>query len=92
MIGTRRRPPMFAHSILNCYTSVIEGISLTNNCVEGWNNKFNNLIGCAHPNIWILLNKIKDLANSRWIKLNLQWNCLNLKEFSSKTNFKKFPQ
>ncbi|KAF0987836.1 hypothetical protein HZS_2784 [Henneguya salminicola] len=33
--GTRRRPPMFAHSIWNCYTSVIEGIPLANNCVEG---------------------------------------------------------
>ncbi|KAF0985447.1 hypothetical protein HZS_482 [Henneguya salminicola] len=60
MIGTRRRPPMFAHSIWNCYTSVIEGIPPTNNCVEGWNNKLNRLVGCAHSNIWTLINKIQD--------------------------------
>ncbi|KAF0991814.1 hypothetical protein HZS_5320 [Henneguya salminicola] len=93
MIGTRRRPPMLVHSIWNCYTSVIEGISLTNNCVEGWNNKFNHLVGCAHTNIWTLLNKIKDEQGFNEFKmdlLNLEWNYLNLQEFSSKTNFQNF--
>ncbi|KAF0987834.1 hypothetical protein HZS_2782 [Henneguya salminicola] len=49
---------------------------------------------------YIKLRMSKDLTNSRWIKLNLECNCLNLKEFLSKSmkesqgsvapNFKNF--
>ncbi|KAF0985361.1 hypothetical protein HZS_5007 [Henneguya salminicola] len=61
---------MFSHSIWNCYTSVIEGIPIANNCVEGWSNKVNRLVGCAHSNICTLLNKIKDEQEFNEIKMD----------------------
>ena len=42
----RRSPPMFPPAIWNVHDA------RTNNMCEGWNNKFLNLVGHAHPSIW----------------------------------------
>jgi hypothetical protein len=41
-----RNPPMFPPAIWNVHDA------RTNNMCEGWNNKFFNLVGYAHPSLW----------------------------------------
>ena len=41
-----RNPPMFPPAIWNVHDA------RTNNMCEGWNNKFFNLVGHAHPSLW----------------------------------------
>ncbi|VDI65786.1 Hypothetical predicted protein [Mytilus galloprovincialis] len=48
----RRTPPMFPPTIWNVHDATVNGDSRTNNVCEGWNNKFFNLVGYAHPSIW----------------------------------------
>jgi hypothetical protein len=37
---------------LNVHDVTVNGDARTNNMCEGWNNKFFNLVGHAHPSIW----------------------------------------
>ena len=48
----RRNPPMFLPAIWNVHDATVNGDARTNNVCEGWNNKFFNLVGHAHPSIW----------------------------------------
>ena len=48
----RRSPPMFPPAIWNVHDATVNGDARTNNMCEGWNNKFFNLVGHAHPSIW----------------------------------------
>ena len=47
-----RSPPMFPPAIWNVNDATVNGDARTNNICDGWNNKFFNLIGHAHPSIW----------------------------------------
>jgi hypothetical protein len=47
-----RSPPMFPPAIWNVHDATTNGDARTNNMCEGWNNKFFNLVGHAHPSIW----------------------------------------
>jgi len=38
----------------------IEKLPKTNNYIEGWHKKLSSLVDCHHPNIWKLLDKIKE--------------------------------
>ena len=49
---SRRIPPMFPPAIWNVHNTTVNGDARTNNMCEGWNNKFFNLVGYAHPSIW----------------------------------------
>ena len=59
MRGGRRRVPKFQLSLWNCFHSTAESLARTNNSVEGWNNRFNLLLGAHHPTIWKLIDGIK---------------------------------
>ena len=48
----RCTPPMFPPAIWNIHEATVNGDPRTNNVCEGWNNKFFNLVGYAHPSIW----------------------------------------
>ena len=37
----------------------VQGQLLSNNVVEGWNNRFSSLLNCIHPNLWKVLNGLK---------------------------------
>jgi hypothetical protein len=45
----RRSPPMFPPVIWNVHDATVNGDASTSNMCEGWNNKFFNLVGYAHP-------------------------------------------
>jgi hypothetical protein len=62
--GSRRRQPLFAHEVWNCYNSVNDNIPKTNNSVEGWHRSFNEMVSCNHPTIWKFINALK-LEQSR---------------------------
>ena len=47
-----RTPSMFPPAIWNIHEATVNGDLRTNNVCEGWNNKFLNLVGYAHPSIW----------------------------------------
>jgi hypothetical protein len=38
----------------------------TNNAVEGWNSKLSSIIGKQHPNIFLLVHKLKEEAELVW--------------------------
>ena len=50
----RHSPPMFPPAIWNVHDATVNGDARTSNMCEGWNNKFFNLVGHAHPStcIW----------------------------------------
>ena len=48
----RRRPPLFRKEDWNCYDRIRNGESKTNNVIEGWNNRFKNLVGISHPSVY----------------------------------------
>jgi hypothetical protein len=48
----RRSPPMFPPAIWNVHDATVNGDARTNNMCEGWNSKFFDLVGHAHPSIW----------------------------------------
>ena len=48
----RHSPHMFPPAIWNVHDDTVNGDARTNNMREGWNNKFFNLVGYAHPSIW----------------------------------------
>jgi hypothetical protein len=48
----RRSTPMFPPAIWNVHDATVNGDARTNNMCEGWNSKFFDLVGHAHPSIW----------------------------------------
>ena len=48
----RRNPLMFPPAIWNVHDATVNGDARTNNVFKGWNNKFFNLVGHAHPSFW----------------------------------------
>ena len=55
----RRIPPRFPPNTWNVHNQVIDNDPKTNNLVEGWNNRFKNLVGHVHPSIWRAINYLK---------------------------------
>lgn len=56
----RRIPPRFPPSLWNVHDATVNGNPRTNNQCEGWNNKFQHLVGQNHPSVWRLINCLKD--------------------------------
>ena len=54
----KRREPMFAITLWNCYESVLTDLNKTNNC-EGFNNGFHSMLGATHPSIFKFIDGLK---------------------------------
>ena len=55
----RRDKPMFPSKLWNVHKSTLKGEDRTNNQVEGWNNRFASIVGHDHPDIWVLILKMR---------------------------------
>ena len=66
-VGGRVRPPPFPIPEWNQHRRTLEGLGRTNNGVEGWHNRFSNVVDCAHPNVYNLLKHIGKEEN--------HWRC-----------------
>lgn len=65
-ITMRRIPPMFPPEQWNVFDIIVNGGDCTNNKMEGWNNRFKNIVGLTHPSIWVLIKKMQaELATDR---------------------------
>ncbi|KII67194.1 hypothetical protein RF11_11353 [Thelohanellus kitauei] len=64
-----RRPPLFPHSLWNCYDATINNNGRTNNSVEGWHNGFARFINCHHPDIFKFLEFLKSSQNLNEVKI-----------------------
>ena len=51
----RRVPPMFPPGQWNMHEITLADQPRTNNASEGWNNKFQSLVGQSHPTVWKLV-------------------------------------
>jgi len=51
--------PRVELSVWNVYDAVRNNQHRTNNCVEGWHTRFQQLIGSCHPNIYKFLGHLK---------------------------------
>jgi len=54
-----RRAPLFLIKTWNCYSTLENDISRTNNSVECWHNSFNSMLNAHHPLIWTLITALK---------------------------------
>lgn len=57
--GRGRRPPRYPIESWNVNGRTQEGEPRTNNTVEGWNRRFNTLVGKVHPNIYIVIEELR---------------------------------
>ena len=70
---TRRENPLYPASFWNVKKRVDEGLSRTNNAVEGFHSALRSSITCKHPNIWKLiaaLKKEEELQQTKIIHVN----------------------
>ena len=51
----RRVPTIFAPAQWNMHDVTLADQPRTNNVSEGWNNKFQSLVGQSHPTVWKLI-------------------------------------
>lgn len=62
-VRMRRSPPLFPPETWNVHQTTLEGGHRTNNFCETWNNAFSQMVGHAHPSIWIAIECLrKDAA------------------------------
>jgi len=54
----------------NCHQATADGISRTNNSVEGWHKRFSSLLGGPHPTIWRFIDAIKEEQSVTEMKIN----------------------
>jgi hypothetical protein len=57
--GQRRAAPRFPPRTWNVVERTLEGQGRTNNTAEGWNRRWNTLIGKTHPNVYEFLEAMK---------------------------------
>jgi hypothetical protein len=50
---------MFPITLWNCYDSVVQGLSKTNNSVEGWHREFAEVVGGHHPTVFKFIDALK---------------------------------
>ena len=58
--GRGRRPPRFPIQTWNVYQRTLDSLNRTNNTPEGWNRRFNTIIGKKHPNLYACLSSLQD--------------------------------
>ena len=57
--GRGRATPRYPIHTWNVYERTIQGLPRTNNTVEAWNRRWKTVVGKSHPNIFLMLEKIK---------------------------------
>ena len=57
--GRGRTAPRYPPQTWNVYERTLQGIPRTNNTCEGWNRRWNTLIGKTHPNIYEFIEGLK---------------------------------
>lgn len=58
--GRRRRvAPRYHPRLWNTYQATMDGKAATNNAEEGWHNRFSQMVGLNHPDIYTLINELK---------------------------------
>ena len=88
----RRSPPMFPPAIWNVHDA------RTNNMCEGWNNKFFNLVGHAHPSIWRVIEWCQKeeatvcTITSKMPSVIHQLSVLNRDMFSSRSVYRTYAE
>ncbi|KAL4154547.1 hypothetical protein QTP88_000404 [Uroleucon formosanum] len=55
----KRRSPLFAIDLWNCFNRLKDNLPRTNNNIEGWHNGFSALLTSSHPTIWKFINCLK---------------------------------
>lgn len=65
----RRRHPMFALQMWNCYDGVLSGLPKTNNSIEGWHRGFMYQVSANHPDIWKFISAIKREQNLNEVRI-----------------------
>ena len=55
----RRSAPTFPIALWNMRSRVTDGLTRTNNSVEGWHHAFQSSVACHHPNIYKLMDHIQ---------------------------------
>ena len=71
--GRGRQPPRYPVPTWNVHHRTLEGIPRTNNSVEGWNHRFNTLVGKAHVNVFQFVEELQEeekYANAQRILLD----------------------
>ncbi|CAK9304070.1 unnamed protein product [Gordionus sp. m RMFG-2023] len=63
----RQVEPLFPPETWNVFNVTIAGENRTNNVCEGWNNRFQHIIGHKKPKIWELIEKMR-METSTWAK------------------------
>lgn len=59
VVRLRAVPPMYPPAVWNVHEAALNENSRTNNTCEGWNNKFQILVGHRHPSVRIHLTSIQ---------------------------------
>jgi hypothetical protein len=94
----RRSPPTFPTAIWNVHDATVNGDARTSNMCEGWNNRFFNLVGHAHPSIWRVIEWCqKEEATVRTIiqqdaLVTHQLSVLNRDMFSSRSVYRTYAE
>lgn len=58
--GRRRAvPPRYVPKLWNHYLTALNKSHKTNNCSEGWHNRFNQLVAKSHPDIYTFIREVQ---------------------------------
>ena len=56
----RRIPPLFPPPVWNVHLATLQGGNRTNNYCESFNRNFKQLVGCANPSLWLVIECIME--------------------------------
>lgn len=65
----KRKKPRFAINIWNMYGPTLQGLSRTNNAIEGWHNAISPVFG-THPSIFKFIEKMKNEQSVTELKIH----------------------
>ena len=65
----QRRPARFEMALWNCYDGVKDGLTKTNNSVEGWHNELGSLLAANHPSIWKFIEELQEQQSLNEMKI-----------------------
>ena len=55
----QRHAPRFPHTLSNVNMLVQNNVPRTNNHLEGWINRFNNMLTHSHPSVWLCIQALQ---------------------------------
>lgn len=77
--------PLFPPEVWNVHNATLNGEPHTNNSTEGWNNRFEVLVGLLHPTIWKLIEKMRLEVACDCTKLAQQYQRNSIGKISKKS-------